>query len=99
MQSSHHKSEEEEAFWCILADLSSRGEFRIRAPLRRGGHSNPLQYFCLENPMDRGVWRAIVHVISQARILEWVAISFSRRSSEPRDQTWVSCTAGGFFTN
>ena len=24
----------------------------------RGGHSNPLQYFCLGNPMDRGVWRA-----------------------------------------
>ena len=25
-----------------------------------GGHSNPLQYFCLENPMDRGAWRAKV---------------------------------------
>ena len=32
-----------------------------------------------------------VHGISQARILEWVAISFSRGSSWPRDQTWVSC--------
>ena len=39
-----------------------------------------------------------VHGISQARILEWVAISFSRGSSQPRDQTCVSCTAGGFFT-
>ena len=29
--------------------------------------------------------------ISQARILQWVAISFSRGSSSPRDQTWVSC--------
>ena len=29
--------------------------------------------------------------ISQARILEWVAISFSRESSWPRDRTWVSC--------
>ena len=36
--------------------------------------------------------------ISQPRILEWVAISFSRRSSKPRDQTHVSCLAGGFFT-
>ena len=35
--------------------------------------------------------------ISQARILEWVAISFSRGSSWPRDQTCISCTAGGFF--
>ena len=31
-----------------------------------------------------------VHGIFRARILEWVAISFSRRSSPPRDQTWVS---------
>ena len=40
--------------------------------------------------------------ISQARILEWVAISFSRRSSWPRDRTHVSCVsciAGGFFTH
>ena len=36
-------------------------------------------------------------MISQARILEWIAIFFSRRSSQPRDQTHVSCIAGGFF--
>ena len=40
-----------------------------------------------------------VHGISQARILEWVAIFFSRGSSQPRDQTQVSLIAGGFFTN
>ena len=39
-----------------------------------------------------------VHGISQARILEWVAIPFSRGSSRPRDQTQVSCIAGRFFT-
>ena len=82
------------------------------------GNGNPLQYSCLENPMDRGAWRATVHrvvksqvqlsvhtqththtgrdrdcrapgssvhAILQARILEWVAISSSRRSSQPRD--------------
>ena len=38
------------------------------------------------------------HRILQARILEWVAIPFSRGSSQPRDQTLVSCTAGRFFT-
>ena len=32
------------------------------------------------------------------RLLEWVAISFSRGSSRPRDRTWVSSLAGGFFT-
>ena len=39
-----------------------------------------------------------VHGILQARILEWVAFPFSRRSSQPRDQSQVSCIAGGFFT-
>ena len=39
-----------------------------------------------------------VKVTELSRILEWVAIPFSRRSSQPRDWTWVSCTAGGFFT-
>ena len=34
---------------------------------------------------------------SKARILEWVAVSFSRGSSRPRDPTCVSCIAGGFF--
>ena len=34
----------------------------------------------------------------QARILEWVAISFSRGSYRPRDQTCISCLAGRFFT-
>ena len=40
-----------------------------------------------------------VHGILQARTLEWVAFPFSRGSSRPRNQTRVSCIAGGFFTN
>ena len=39
-----------------------------------------------------------IHGILQARILEWVAIPFSRGLSQPRDQTQVSRTAGRFFT-
>ena len=39
-----------------------------------------------------------VHGILQARILEWVAIPFSRGYSWLRDRTWVSCIAGRFFT-
>ena len=39
-----------------------------------------------------------VHEIFQARILEWVAISFSRGSFRPRDRTWVTCIAGRVFT-
>ena len=33
-----------------------------------GGHSNPLQYSCLENSMDRGAWGATVHGVTQSRI-------------------------------
>ena len=40
-----------------------------------------------------------VHGIFQARILEWVVISFSRGSFHPKDRTWVSCIAGRFLTN
>ena len=46
------------------------------------------------NPMDY-----TVHGIFQARILVWVAIPFSSGSSQPRDQSQVSCIAGGFFTS
>ena len=40
-----------------------------------------------------------VHGILLARILQWVAVPFSRESSQPRDWTQVSCIAGGFFTS
>ena len=41
----------------------------------------------------------IVHGILLTRILEWVNFCFSKGSSQPRDQTQVSCIAGGFFTS
>ena len=41
----------------------------------------------------------IIHGILQARILDWVALLFSRGSSQPRDRTQVSHIAGGFFTS
>ena len=50
------------------------------------------------DPVDHRPPGFSVHGILQAKILEWVAISFSRGSSQPRDQTWVSCVAGRFFT-
>ena len=50
------------------------------------------------NPLDCGLPGSSVHGISQARILEWVAISFSRGSSQPTDQTHISCVAGRLFT-
>ena len=50
------------------------------------------------DPMDCSLPGSSVHRLFQARILEWVAISFSRRSFQPRDQTWVSCITGRFST-
>ena len=46
------------------------------------------------DPMDRSPPGSSVHGIPQARVLEWVAIPFSRGSSQPRDWILVSCTAG-----
>ena len=51
------------------------------------------------DPMNYSLSRSSIHGIFQARVLEWVAISFSRGSSWTRDRTQVSCTAGRFFTN
>ena len=49
---------------CNAGDLGS-----IPGPERSPGegHGNPLQYSCLENPMDRGAWRAIVHGVAKSR--------------------------------
>ena len=54
-----------------------------------------VQLFC--NPRDYSPPGSSVHGIIQARTLEWVAIPFSRASSQPRDGTQVSCIAGRFF--
>ena len=50
------------------------------------------------NSLDHSPPGSSVHRISQARILEWVAISSFRGSSPPRDRTLISCLAGRFFT-
>ena len=64
-----------------------------------------LLHCCLVTKLCLAVWSPVdcslpgssVHGILQARILEWVAISFFRGSSKRRDQTHVSCVAGWFF--
>ena len=48
-----------------------------------------VRLFC--DPMDYSPPGSFVYGISQARILEWIAISLSWGSSQPRDQTCVSC--------
>ena len=49
---------------CNVGDLGSIPELG-RSP--GGGHGNPLQYSCLENPMDRGAWRATVHGVTKSQ--------------------------------
>ena len=50
------------------------------------------------NPTDCSLPGSSVHGIFQARVLEWAAISFSKRSCRPRDQTQISRIAGRHFT-
>ena len=51
---------------CIAGDIGS-------IPRLREGNYNPLQYSCLGNPMDRGVWRATVHEIAkELDMAEWL---------------------------
>ena len=61
--------------------------------------SEVAQWFpTIYDPMDCSLPGSSVHGIFQARILDWVAISFSRGSSRPRDWTCVSCIIGRRFT-
>ena len=48
------------------------------------GHGNPLQYSCLENPMDRGAWRATAHRVAKSRtwLSTWCTPQGSRGSLE-----------------
>ena len=52
---------------CNVGDLGSVPGLG-RSPV--GGHGNPLQYFCLENPMDRGAWWATVHGLTESDMTE-----------------------------
>ena len=63
-------------------------------------HSVSGAQLCLTlcDPLDCSLLGSSVHGILQAKILEWVAIPFSRGSSQPMGRTQVSCIAGRFFT-
>ena len=48
-------------------DIRDRGSIPGSGKTPGGGHGNPLQYSCLENPMDRGTWQAIVHRVTNSQ--------------------------------
>ena len=89
----------------ITADGDCSHEIKRRLLLERKVMTNlvsnsEVSQLCptLCDPMDCSLPGSSVHGIFQARVLEWVVISFSRESSQPRDRTQVSCTAGRRFT-
>ena len=61
-------------------------------------HAHSVLWVLGRVPMDCGPRDSSLHGILQARILEWVAISSSRGSFQPRNPAQVSCIAGRFFT-
>ena len=91
-------------FWIIsLVDMTPSREWHFISSFFSQCFAVLIQS-CLSlcDPMDCNLPGSSVHGIFQARILEWVAISFSRGPSQPKDQTYISCSltlAGRFFTS
>ena len=91
--------------WCRFKSWSSQlirisGDLVILFFLVQRGSCYSVAQLCptLWNPMDCSMPGSSIHGISQARILEWVAISPFRGSSKPRDRSGIPCLEGGLFT-
>ena len=56
-----------------------------------GGYGNPLQYSCLENPLDRGAWWATVHGVTKGQTLTWLSTHASYFTEEElkQKQVWL----------
>ena len=92
-----------------LLSLSVRGQTEWKPQSQKTNQTDPMDHrsdqiisvaqLCptLCDAMDCSLLCSCIHGVFQARILEWVAISFSRGSYWPRDQTQVSCTVGRLF--
>ena len=59
-------------------DIRDSGSIPGSGRFPGGGHGNPLQYFCLENPMDRGAWKATVHKVTK-NWTQWATVIGSQR--------------------
>ena len=71
---------------------------QVTGPILKSENEVAQSCLTLCNPVNCSLPGSSILGILQARILEWVAISFSRGSSRPRDQTQISCIAGRLFT-
>ena len=83
-------------WWGRLSKQQKNHRHKIRYVKARVLVAQSCSILC--DPMDCCLPGSSVHGILQARILEWVAISFSRGTSRPWDGTCVSCVIGRFFT-
>ena len=52
---------------CKAGDAGDAGSIPGSGRSPGGGHGNPLQYFSLENPMDRGAWQAMIHRVTKSQ--------------------------------
>ena len=69
----------------------NRGTDKDVVHIHRGGHGNPLQNSCLENPMDRGAWWVIVHGVAKSRTrLKWLS-PYIQWNITHKEQNWVIC--------
>ena len=82
-----------------ILSLNNRSSERLSDLLKSESESEVVQ-LCptLCDPTDCSLQGSSVQGIFQAIVLEWVAISFSRGSSQPWDRTWVSCIVDRRFT-
>ena len=95
-------------FWGVEKNKSMdfRWQYEVWCQSIKSGTRKSLSEGCevsqscltLYDPVDCSLPGSSIHGIFQARVLEWVAISFSRGSSQPRGWTWISCIAGRCFT-
>ena len=79
-----------------MAQLLSLSSVHLHKEIKQSGAAQSCPTLC--DPMDYNLPDSSVHGIFQARVLEWVAIPFSRGSSQPRARKWVSHIVGRLFT-
>ena len=82
----------------VLIHLKERVMWSSSFTTMKWSEVKSLSRIQLWDPKDCSLPRSSLQGILQARVLEWVAISFSRGSSWSRDWTHISCIAGRFFT-
>ena len=86
---------------CNVGDEGDVGSIPGSERSPGGGHENPLQCSCLENPMDRGAYRAAVYGVakSQIRLSDWAGNESvtGRKARGPKHQEEINCKWQTFF--